>query len=295
MPIPAAMIPTILPAAASAAGSVINAAQTGRQNKKSRKWSEKMYERQRADNLEFWNMQNEFNSPEAQRARLESAGLNPNLAYGGSPAQTAGSAGDISSPETPRPEFNPAMIGTGVQQLAQFYDYELKQAKTDNLRANTEVQFETQLLKAAETFGKQYDVTSKKYSAMLNEQLFDTSLEMGKERLRKLQADTQYTLDQNERANLMLSPNLQSTIEDILSKRLGRQLTTQQIKNLRLDEKIKKLDSDFADMGLRPTDPLWAKFVGSAIGFLMDELGSKYNMNFKGMRNNAIKKLLGID
>lgn len=34
-------------------------------------------------NLEMWNYQNEYNSPSQQMARLRSAGLNPNLVYGG--------------------------------------------------------------------------------------------------------------------------------------------------------------------------------------------------------------------
>lgn len=34
-------------------------------------------------NLEMWHMQNEYNSPKAQMARLSEAGLNPHLVYGG--------------------------------------------------------------------------------------------------------------------------------------------------------------------------------------------------------------------
>ena len=33
------------------------------------------------ENVEFWNMQNAYNDPSAQMARLKEAGLNPNLIY----------------------------------------------------------------------------------------------------------------------------------------------------------------------------------------------------------------------
>ena len=44
----------------------------------SKKNTKKAYER----DLAFWNMQNEYNTPENQMARLKEAGLNPNLIYG---------------------------------------------------------------------------------------------------------------------------------------------------------------------------------------------------------------------
>lgn len=43
------------------------------------------------DAISFWNMQNEYNSPLAQRQRLEAAGLNPYALNGSIPDNTAGS------------------------------------------------------------------------------------------------------------------------------------------------------------------------------------------------------------
>jgi len=47
-------------------------------------------------NVEFWNMQNRYNTPKQQMQRLKDAGLNPNLIYGSSPAGAGGNAGSIS-------------------------------------------------------------------------------------------------------------------------------------------------------------------------------------------------------
>ena len=54
-----------------------------------------------ANNIKFWNMQNEYNTPKAQMKRLEDAGLNPALIYG-SGATNTGVAGSI-APSKPAP------------------------------------------------------------------------------------------------------------------------------------------------------------------------------------------------
>ena len=46
-------------------------------------------------NVAFWKMQNQYNTPKEQMQRLKDAGLNPNLIYGSSPAGASGSAGSI--------------------------------------------------------------------------------------------------------------------------------------------------------------------------------------------------------
>lgn len=52
-------------------------------------------------NMKFWHMQNEYNTPANQMKRLQDAGLNPNLIYGSGSANT-GVAGSI-SPSKPAP------------------------------------------------------------------------------------------------------------------------------------------------------------------------------------------------
>lgn len=55
--------------------------------------AEQAYQRQ----VEFWNMQNQYNRPSAQVARLKEAGLNPALAYGqgGNVSNTAGQLSNV--------------------------------------------------------------------------------------------------------------------------------------------------------------------------------------------------------
>ena len=54
-----------------------------------------------AYNLQMWHMQNAYNDPSQQMARLKAAGLNPNLVYGKGATTTAGSPTPYVKPQTP--------------------------------------------------------------------------------------------------------------------------------------------------------------------------------------------------
>lgn len=65
-------------AASSAIGGLVGLAGSYLQHK----YNQKLSEQQFNQNVAMWNMQNEYNSPIAQRQRLIEAGLNPALMYG---------------------------------------------------------------------------------------------------------------------------------------------------------------------------------------------------------------------
>lgn len=104
-------------AGAALAGAAGNMFATGSMNKKTRQWNEQMYETQKADNLDFWNQNNAYNSPEQQMQRLQSAGLNPNLVYGNGAVANSSSA-----PETPHAmPYNPKVPQFDLPQVADTY------------------------------------------------------------------------------------------------------------------------------------------------------------------------------
>lgn len=86
-------------ASASAAG-IKNRKEIRRYRREDRANALADYEMQKADNVAFWNMENEYNSPDAQRRRLEEAGYNPALALGD--VNSVGEAGDVNSPDAAR-------------------------------------------------------------------------------------------------------------------------------------------------------------------------------------------------
>lgn len=95
--------------------------------------------------LEMWNKLNEYNSPEAQMARLTKAGLNPNLVYGG--GANAMSQGQIPRYQAPTAQFNYKPESDLVGFISAFQDMQVRQAQVDNLRAQTEVNRQTEVMK----------------------------------------------------------------------------------------------------------------------------------------------------
>ena len=72
----------------SLANNSFNAAEAA----KNRRWQEQMYDKQYQDNVNLWQMQQEYNSPENQVARLKAAGINPSLALSNISTGSASSA-----------------------------------------------------------------------------------------------------------------------------------------------------------------------------------------------------------
>ena len=96
--------------------------------------NEKAYQR----SLKMWNLQNEYNSPTQQMARIRAAGLNPNLVYGnGVAGNSAGST----------PQYEPAKFNAPTMQVfdewnlgisdatSQYLAYRTVKAQVDNMEA----------------------------------------------------------------------------------------------------------------------------------------------------------------
>ena len=96
--------------------------------------NEKAYQR----NLKMWNLQNAYNSPTQQMARLRTAGLNPNLVYGN--GVTGNSAGST-------PQYQPADIKRAelssyrgwnqglTDAVSNFLAYRSNRAQVENMEA----------------------------------------------------------------------------------------------------------------------------------------------------------------
>lgn len=91
--------------------------------------------------VEMWDKNNLYNSPQAQRERLEQAGLNPNLAYG------SGSVAGNTSTQIPKyqhvsPDYGGVkafQLPNMLAMLSQFQDIKMKSQQTDNLAEQKKV------------------------------------------------------------------------------------------------------------------------------------------------------------
>lgn len=97
--------------------------------------NKKLAEYQYSKNLESWNKQNEYNTPENQMKRFESAGLNPNLIYD---KGTSGVASAISPYQAPtvKKDYKPIEV---PQMTSIWQNFAMRQAQTDNLRAKNDL------------------------------------------------------------------------------------------------------------------------------------------------------------
>lgn len=70
--------------AMSGIGAIGNLFTGGMSARKQYKYQSKLMDKQNQQQIDFWNMNNKYNTPLAQRARLEQAGYNPDLMVSGS-------------------------------------------------------------------------------------------------------------------------------------------------------------------------------------------------------------------
>lgn len=257
-------------------GDIVNAVATGAQNKKSRRFAREMYDRQRADAIADWNMQNDYNSPAGQMARLRAAGLNPNLVYGnGADAQ---SQGTVRSSGVPGAQFDAPRFSSG-DVMSQYFNAKIQQAQYDNLRAQNTVATQDALLKAAQVIqttaatGKtKADTASTEFDNQLKSELKQTSIEAARAGVQKTLADTAYTLDSNDRAKAQNAASIQEALERILRSRaeratipLQRREILARIGNINKDAQLKQLDINLKRNGIQPGDPLWMRMLGQLL------------------------------
>lgn len=206
-----------------------NAASTGFQNAANRKFSREMYDRQRQDAIYDWNMQNEYNRPDNQMARLKEAGLNPNLVYGNGGSSTPSVQMRGSDPKGAM--GTPPQIDLGGA-LAQMVDILKGKEETSNLIAQRDLLKEQ--LELARKTGRRMD-----QDFTFKNELNPMSLDALRASTKKTMADTTYTQDANRRAE-----NMQAyTIAEVIARTLNiRENTAKTFKEkLKIDEEIKIL------------------------------------------------------
>jgi len=170
-----AQVGSLMGTVISAGGSMLtgrwNRKAQERQNELDRQHAIDMYNQQKKDSIEFWNMQNAYNHPLQQMERLRQAGLNPHLVYGKGADNTAMS---ISTPKYNEEHQNAPMLdpglmanafdklGTGAVQM--YTDLKQKNAQTDNLHQQLINLKKDATLKDLEAVGKAQDQAKKRIS-----------------------------------------------------------------------------------------------------------------------------------
>jgi len=273
-------------------------------NKKTQQFDVNMYNLEHNNAIADWNMQNAYNSPQQQMARLKAAGLNPNLVYG-----SGTDAGGASSPvqEKSAESWNPtsptgAIMGIG-NALSDMTDTQMKLAQLDNLKATNAQIIQETALKAAETINTtrtagrtEIGTESDAFDLALKSDLRSISVESAQTALNKMQADTTFTMDANDRAWLQNKMDMRKgeysikeAIVDIANKKLqGPQIqastaNTQQdtklkyenttnalaerdkilqsVNNMKTSQYLDQLDAGLKQNGVQPGDAGWYRWL----------------------------------
>lgn len=246
------LIPLIT-AGASLAGNIANAISTSKTNQRQQDYNEKMYNRQRADALADWNMQNAYNSPSQQMQRFKEAGLNPNLIYG----QMTNSP-IVRSTDAKSPDFVAPKIGDLGNILNKYYETRQQDLTIKNQEkaleladANIEkVKADTRYTEAnTNVRGLQYDT-----ERSLQPNILEAGYQKGQ--LLKAQVNTEMynalikkeNLEQMRKANPLLLDKLDAEIKNILNTNYWRNLTEPM--KIRVLRTVERLNNQNANTGV---------------------------------------------
>lgn len=232
--------PALIAAGIGALASGATAVGRGAANRKSRKFQEKM-----------WNKTNTYNSPLEQRKRLEKAGLNPNLVYGGSPGGTAGTASMPAKPDFDTVDF------TGLGNNAMdFFMAQQTQSATDVNEARVE-QIQQETVNAGlDAVNKSIKNASGTIDYQTKKRLYENTIKTAEANLANLSTRTNYMAGKNSREERVTDATIAKIKSETANlKTSGKKLSDEAIMT-RLDRIL------YEDHKVRPTDPFYFKVIG---------------------------------
>lgn len=294
--------PSIAAAAINAGGQAANnvlAVGTGFFN---RMLARKDYQRVRNDNLAYWHMQNEYNSPAAQMQRLKDAGLNPHLVYGNGATATSNQGvnqGKLEHVAVEPPQFDPGSV------MGSYFDASMKQAQTDNLRVQKTVMEQEAILKAVQSLNTLANTTKTKEETTNIQMLRESTIEAAKKNVEKIAADiasteanTQYTLSENMRKQEIHPITIRTMNEAIQNMKEQRTLSQNQrqeiqhrIQNMVKEGVLKDWEIKLSEQGIRPGDPLWIRKFYDLLESIDGKEGKIFGVPFKAKVKPPAKDL----
>lgn len=282
MPLPLAAIPAISQAGEGAGNFMLQTIG----NEQSRRWSERMYQRQYDDNIRFWQMQNEYNTPEMQMQRFRAAGLNPNLIYG---QGDNGNAGQIKSPEVQKPQFD-YTPNTGIAEAARtglqyMMDKETRELQNDNLRVQNEIMIQDAALRKAQVSATLVGTERRQFDLDFERSIQGVSLDYRAERLRQAKIDNYVKLgnyglatQRNAREAAVVSSSLNEALQRMSESRQRIAQSKEEVQRirastdlLRKDGTIRQLEIELRQEGLNPNDPSWQTMVAKFLQYYAED------------------------
>jgi len=281
MPFP---IAPLITAGASLLGTALSTRSTNRANRENREYADMAYNRERTDNLKFWQMQNDYNSPESQMGRMKSAGLNPLLPFVGGSGLGASQAAPIKTADT-KPYSHQTPDFSGVAQAGQsaiqtMYQLDLQKAQLDNLKAQNSNILTDTALKATNAIKSKTDTEG---SLLRNRQfgaLIDTNVQAASEALRQAQLQNQTYLQRHEMQMAQGSSTMAEAVERIalskIEQSLGKykaQEYRERIKTMVQQQKLNDFEIKLNQFGQTKNDDMIYRMLSTLLQSTMENLG----------------------
>lgn len=248
MPLP--LIPLIT-AGASLAGNIANAISTKQTNQRQQDYNAQMYDRQRADALADWNMQNAYNSPSQQMQRFKEAGLNPNLIYGqmtNSPV--------VRSTDMKTPDFVAPKMGDLGNTLSKYFETRQQDLTIKNQEKALELADANIAKVQADTRYTESNTNVRNLEGSLKQSTFGSDAETAYQRgqllkgqVQQIMYDTLNKKQQNEQINPLVIDKLKAETANILNTTYWRNLSEpQKNKVAQTIERLNTIQSQKGDL-----------------------------------------------
>lgn len=214
-----------------------------------------------AINIAQWNRENKYNSPKEQMKRLQEAGLNPDLVYGGNVANTAGSAQVTAG--TPQAPGAASAVGQAVRnaQSSAMIDSEIAKNESEASRNNAQA--------------KEFDI-----NALFKNRTLDLSIQ-------KLTADLgftkQQTMESIARTN-MFDMQVEHLITDIQNLHSQIRLTNAKVLGQYQLNRGYAFDADLAFKNLQN----YEKYFNANLENLFADIGVKKSVAANYMANTSL-------
>lgn len=231
----------------------------------------------REHDVNMWNRQNEYNTPEMQMHRLKEAGLNPNLMYGNGQAST----GNADAPKqahvaTTSNEMASFANNNAIQMLSQYNDWQVKKAQIQNIQEETTSKaLQNQFMSASmkdRLFGEEWKSNLSYAKAKYQDELYVPLKYTREERAEQIRNQSklsgQRLNESSERINFLQKSSRQKQLQ------------------IELDEQLKP-------HGMSTSDQLWQRMLAPVIkdkfGGFMDFMNDP-KQHFKNTFNKNKKK-----
>jgi hypothetical protein len=246
-------------AGVGAGGGILNSFLQVAQNRKNREFSRGMYDLQREHANQDWHRENLYNHPMNQARRLEQAGLNKALMYGKS--ASPGLAGSVRSSDFKNPQTQAPQYGNALTYLPQMFDFELKQAQTDNLDQLRKTEAAKTILTAAQASSASTDADIKRATK-------GVAISTAEAEKQKLDADIKMTLDENERRAMLAGAtfkeklvNVAQTMANTAKTEAEKKRINALIQGIKTDNRIKESEAKLRDSNIYQNDGLLARLI----------------------------------